>query len=173
MKTHDDTIVRFSTEITSELAEKHRMNVEAVNTTCKRVRKHLFDCSYLSTEDKKSHRVKKTRDGGWITGERAFMYDKQARAQWASFINYKLALYKEIYPSAEKIPMHIFRAEIKKVYLTDMARWLDVEYYRTVHHTCVTNNLKADIDYARQAFLETHNLVLVREELAHKQQQYK
>ncbi|NSL68291.1 hypothetical protein [Bacillus toyonensis] len=176
LNTQEGIIVRFSTEIIQELAEIHNVDIEAVKTTCRRIRKHLTDCSYIRLdmpESVKSHRVKETRDGGWMTGEKAFKYDQQARVHWTHFFHTKLAQYQEIEPTATKVPMYIFGAEAKRIYQVDMARWLEVEYYRVAKRTYITDNLTNDINYARQVFLETCNLSQVREELAHRQEQYK
>ncbi|TKH20278.1 hypothetical protein FC697_18505 [Bacillus wiedmannii] len=174
-ETQEGTIVKFHSEITQELAETHNMGIEAVKTTCRRIRKHLIDCSYIRTDidnRQKSHRVKKTSDGNWITGEDAFNYDQQARTHWTNFFRSNLAKYQKLEPEATKVPWYLLRDKATKLYRVDIARWLEVEYYRVTRRAYITDNIKNDINYARQAFLDTYNLAQVREELARRQNLY-
>ncbi|UDV99642.1 hypothetical protein FHQ13_020670 [Bacillus cereus] len=174
-ETQEGTIIKFHSEIMQELAEIHNVDIEAVKSTCGRIRKHLIDCSYIRTDiDKrpKSHRVKKTRDGNWVTGEDAFHYDQQARTHWTNFYRSKLAQYQAIEPTASEVPKYLIGDAAKKLYQVDIARWLGVEYYRVTKRDDITANLKNDITYARQAFLDTYNLTLVKEELTRRQKMY-
>lgn len=174
-ETQEGTIVKFHSEITQELAEAHNMDIEAVKTTCRRIRKHLIDCSYIRTDvdnRPKSHRVKKDRDGNWIIGEDAFNFDQRARTHWTNFFRSNLAKYQQLEPKATKVPWYLLRDKATKLYRVDMARLLEVEYYRVTRRAYITDNIKTDINYARQAFLDTYNLDQVREALARRQNLY-
>lgn len=173
--TQEGTIIKFHSEITQELTQAHKVDIEAVKSTCRRIRKHLIDCSYIRTDidnRQKSHRVKKTSDGKWAIGEDAFNYDQQARTHWTNFFRSNLANYQQLEPKATKVPWYLLKDKATKLYRVDIAKWLGVEYYRVTRRAYITDNIKTDINYARQTFLDTYNLTLVKEELTRRQKMY-
>lgn len=175
-KTEEGILVKFSSEIMQELAEIYKQDYESVKTTCRRIRDTLTENGYIKTDAPnidKSHRVKSKNSGEWITGAHALMKDAEARAEWKKFFNRVLAHYQLIKPDATTVPNYLFAAEASRIYRSEMARWLDVSYYRVAKRTFVSNNLEADINYAKLTFLETLDMGIVRNELEHRQEHYK
>lgn len=174
MNTEEGILVRFSSEIYHELSEKYNAEYKGVEATCTRIRNFLKENDYIRTDSldaPKSHRVKKK--GSWLTGKQALMYDKEARSIWTNFFRSQLALYQEIVPEATQVPSYVYSTVATRMYQSDIARWLEVDYYRVAKLTTVTDNMIADINYARMEFLETLNLAEVLFELSRRQEQYR
>lgn len=174
MNTEEGILVRFNSEIYNELSEKYNAEYKGVEATCTRIRNYLMENDYIRTDSldaPKSHRVK--TEGSWVTGTQAIMYDQEARSIWTNFFRNQLALYQELHPEATQVPSYVYSAEAKRMYQSDIARWLEVDYYRVAKLTLVTDNMIADINYGRMAFLETHDLTEVRMELSRRQEHYR
>lgn len=166
-------LVKLGIEIIQEFAEKHGIEYKTAETTCVKIKKYLMEHDYLSVDEStKSHRVKEKYSDEWVTGTRASSYDQEARRIWARVFNRYLTLYKNIDPEATSVPNFIMATEARKMYRMDMARFLNVDYYRIVKRTIPTNKLLNDINYARFTFLQTHNLEQIRLELKERQEQY-
>jgi hypothetical protein len=175
-KTEDCILVKFSSEIIQELAEKYKQDYESVKSTCRRIRDLLKENGYIridAPEVAKSHRVKSKKTREWMTGTYALMKDSEARVEWKKFFDRILAHYQLIKPDAKTVPNYLFAAEASRIYRSDMARWLDVAYYRVAKRTYVTDNMAADIYYAKLTFLETLDMGIVRNELERRQEHYK
>ncbi|WML40757.1 hypothetical protein RCG19_03435 [Neobacillus sp. OS1-2] len=175
-KAEGGILVKFSSEIMKELAEKYKQDYESVKSTCRRIRDVLKENGYISMDDPsvaKSHRVKSKKTGEWMTGTYALMKDAEARAEWKNFFDIKLAHYQLIMPDAKTVPNYLIAAEASRIYRSDMARWLDVAYYRVAKRTYVSDNMTADINFAKFTFLETLDMGIVRNELERRQEQYK
>lgn len=166
-------IVSFSSEIYKQLSNQYGDEYKSVESTCDRIKKSLKENDYVRTDLvlPKTHRVKK--EGQWVNGEHALFYDHQARTIWTEFFQRELAIYKELHPAASKVPPYIYSAKVKKLYQSDIARWMEVDYYRVAKQALVTDKMLTDIEYARSTFLETHNMKMVRTELSQRQEQYR
>lgn len=178
IKTLQDSIIKFDSEIHDELASKYSKDLESVKTTCKRIKAFLNEYDYINgnlAARRKSHRVKKpfllTKE--WVTDAEALRYDHLARGHWRTFFKKKLSMYQEIESTATSLPSSIFSGEITKLYSFGMSELLGVSYYRVAKETVVEENLLSDIQFVRTAFLESRNLIEVLNELTVKQEQYK
>ncbi|WP_040205127.1 hypothetical protein [Neobacillus jeddahensis] len=172
----DGILVKFTSEITQELAEKYNQDYESVKSTIRRIRDSLKENCYIWMDDPncaKSHRVKGKNTGEWMTGTYAIKKDAEARSEWKKFFDRILAHYQLINPDANTVPNYLFAAEASRIYRSDMARWLNVEYYRVAKRTYVTDNLTADIKFAKFTFLETLDMGIVRKELLRRQEHYR
>lgn len=179
MNTANGTVVKFTIEIYQELAEKYGAEYKAVEATCTRIRNFLREHGYITESHTKTHRVKRSKLVGgtfadeWVLGEEAVIFDQRARAVWSAFFQKKLRAYQRIEPNAESIPIFLIAKEVRQLYSYDMAKQLDVDYYRVANKAEVTNNLCADINFAHQTFLRTQDLQSVREELHDRQMTYR
>jgi hypothetical protein len=173
--TDEGILVKFNSEIYEELAEKHNVEYKAVEATCGRIRTYLSAHGYIITKPAngvKTHRVK-DQDREWITGPLAVQKDLEARNIWSQFFNTELARYKLIKPEATIVPKYLISAKASMMLKSDIARWLEVSYYRVSKRTHITDNMVADINYAQRTFLETLNMGIVIEEIACRQEHYR
>ncbi|WP_456273835.1 hypothetical protein [Bacillus sp. AK031] len=175
LNTDYGVLVLFSTEIYEALAKKHKVDTETVKTTCTRIRAYLLKRDYIrygGPQDLKSHRVKRKTEWGWQMGPNAIIYDTKARKIWKDFFRMQNNLYRKYNPKAEKAPAYVYAHEARMLYQRNMSLALQVDYYRVAKRTITNDNLLADINYARQTFLETLDMNHVRKEIDSRQDEY-
>lgn len=176
LNTVEGNIVRFDAEMYEELVKLCGTEYESVKSTCIRVRNCLKENGYIESakiQGDKTHRVKKRLKDGWVTGNEALEYNKKARAIWYSFFKEKVSMYQQIKPDATEVPIYLIRKEMRELYSFGMKEQLRVDYYRVAKKTCISKNLRADIQYARDTFLKTLNLAEVKATLSERQKIYR
>lgn len=163
--------VRFNCELYEELASAFSANYEAVKATCTRIRSFLHRYGYIYTnKSSTSHRVKEKAEGPWMNGEEAVLYDRRARQSWRSFNQAKLKIYRQrVDATAEFVPDKLIKQDIKHHSRIAIKEQLKIEHYRVVKRTETSPILLEDINWAREAFLSSLNLSMVRAGLLERQ----
>lgn len=163
--------VRFNCELYEELASAHSVNYEAVKAACTRIRSFLHRYGYIFTShSSKSHRVKEKAEGPWTNGEAAVFYDQWARQSWRSFSKAKLNSYRQgVDATADHVPTKLIAPDIRHHYRIVIKEQLKIEHYRVVKRTEANPILIEDINWAREAFLSSLNLSMVRAGLNERQ----
>jgi hypothetical protein len=166
-----DGVVLFDKQLVEKIAAKHGKEIDAVNSTFKRIKKHLNDCGLIREGDR-FHRVKFKEDGKWIDGKLAHMKNNEARDLWKRFYNNCLEIYRQTVPNAIFVPGSLLDS-FKVPYYDKMKRLMNVYAYKTVSTIVVSNRLKEDINWARTTFLNTMDMSLVRTEIEKRQSEYR
>jgi hypothetical protein len=166
-----DGIVLFDRQLVEEIATKYSMKFDAVNSTFKRIKKHLSECGLIG-EGENFHRVKFKEDGKWIDGRLAFNKDQEARDLWKRFYKNCLEIYKQTVPEAIFVPGYLLDS-FKVAYFNKMKRIMNVHAYKTVRKIVINSKLNEDIFWAKTTFLNTKDMSHVRTEINKRQTYYR
>lgn len=158
-----DGLVMFHSEFYEDLAVKHNTTAKAVENTFSRIKAYLNDMDMLNKPNYcKSHRVIMGGGHTWLTGDKAVIMDAKIKRYWRFF--------HEIYKGRDK---ELLRKFSKQFYYMDIPRIVGASYYRIVKRVKLDPRFHKDVAAARQSFLNTFNMVQVRQELYDKHEAYR
>jgi hypothetical protein len=168
----EDGLAQFDADLIERIALKHDKPKNTVKNSFEAIKRYLLEHNLIGY-CKKSHRVKKTEGGPWLTGDLGMLMHERAKNIWGKFYDRIHELIKEVQPDISKKALDVLSKPYGKAKLYKMTKELNVFAYTTVKEIQVNPKLAQDIDYARTRFLETLDMAIVREEIRAKHLDYK
>jgi hypothetical protein len=170
--TGEDGLAQFDATLIEKIALKHDTPINTVKNSFEVIKSYLLEHNLIA-HGKKTHRVKKSEGGPWLTGEMGMLMHDRAKNIWVNFYDRIHALIREVQPDISERALYVLSRPYGKAKLCKMKMDLGIYAYTTVKEIQVNPKMAQDIEYARTRFIETSDMTTIREEIRAKHLDYK